>query len=273
MPVLLVFLIIATPVSANEIIRLNQFNNHLKQARDLNAFEKPQEAQEALLQAKEKIKSTLLVKALKNDELKQTEKEIKEMRQSVDERVKKAINENLVTPSPPPTSTPIPIQLKSPTLILTTTPISTPILEKKQSYVYDPYYPIILSLADNKGGQIKYSDYNQYPYSSPNTGIKLRIGDAIRWKAEASDPKGRQILYSFTSNSQRFTDLFGRENGNCKYTINSEVEFTITGEDLKEIGESLRIVLQVRSEKDNYRTGGECGYDDSTFLDYKLQPN
>ena len=67
--------------------------------------------------------------------------------------------------------------------------------------------------------------------------------------------------------------MFGREDGNCKYTTNDEAEFTITEEDIKEVGETLRIVLNIRSEKDNYRTGGECGYDDSTYLDYKIQPD
>lgn len=172
--------------------------------------------------------------------------------------------EKLLSVKPTPIFSPVTSQ------VLNTFPTPVVVIA---SYNYDSYYPIILSLSDNKGGQIKYSDYNQYPYSSKNTGITLKVGDSIRWKAEVSDPKGRQILYGFTSNSQRFTDLFGRENGNCKYTTNNEVEFTITGEDIKEIGESLRIVLQVRSEKDNYRTGGECGYDDSTYLDYKLQHN
>ncbi|MFH1407512.1 MAG: hypothetical protein ABIG91_00520 [Patescibacteria group bacterium] len=395
-------LLIVTPVSANEIIKLDIANKHLNQARDLKALEKPQEAQEALQQAKNKLHTTLLVKILKNEEVKQTEKEIKEMRQAVavemvgpqysvvikstptfdsygfvtfettikniavmpyitnfglydcnfvdsknnkysgsfdtgiafnqaifpdksqdfvvkdagigvsgldntTEGLKKCFYEDkgykkcelvddltivdcmgYVTSNgkqasngwgenPIKITFPLPIQPNSPTLTLTPTPTPTPtpmpIPENKPSYVYDPYYPIILSLSDNKGGQIKYSEHNQYPYSSTNTGIILKVGDSIRWKAEVSDPKGRQISYSFTSNSQRFTDLFGREDGNCKYTTNDEAEFTITEEDLKEVGETLRIVLNIRSEKDNYRTGGECGYDDSTYLDYKIQPD
>lgn len=142
----------------------------------------------------------------------------------------------------------------------------------QRAYTYDPYYPIILSFSDNKGGSIKFSQYNQYPYSSQNTGITLKIGDTIRWKAEASDPKGRQILYNFHSNSQRFTDLFGRENGAYKFTPNNEIEYTITEQDLKEAGETLRIELVIKSEKENFRSGSS-GYDDTTYLDYRLQPN
>lgn len=271
-PALLFFLIIAASVSANEVIKLNQFNNYLKQARDLNTSNKPQEALKVLQQAKEKINTTLLVKVFKNKEIKQTEKEIEEMKQLVDEKTKKAIVENLPTPFPTPTQTPIPIQSEPLTFILTPTLTPTPISEDKPSYVYDSYYPIILSLSDNKGGQIKTSAYNQYPYSSSITGITLKVGDTIKWKAEASDPKGRQILYCFYSNSQRFTDLFCRENGKFKYRTNSEVEFTITEEDLKEVGENFAIVLSIRSEKDNYRRGSD-GDDDSISLNYKLQPN
>lgn len=142
----------------------------------------------------------------------------------------------------------------------------------KPEYIFDPYYPIVLSLSDNRGGLTKYSSYNQHLYNSSNTGIILKKGDIVRWKVVASDPKSRQILYNFHSNSQRFTDLFGRENGQFKYTTSNEIEFTVTEEDIKEVGETLRVVVQIRSEKENYRSGVN-GYDDSTFLDYKLQPN
>lgn len=116
-------LLIATPVSANEIIRLNQFNNHLKQARDLNASEKPQEAQEALQQAKGKIHATLLVKAFKNEEIKQTEKEIEKMRQLMNERVKGVVTENLTTPTPSPSI--MPTNSENSSVVLTPTPQST----------------------------------------------------------------------------------------------------------------------------------------------------
>lgn len=81
-PALVVFLVIATPISANEIIKLNQFNSYLRQAQYLNASEKPQEAQEAIQQAKEKIRTTLFIKALKNEEIKQTENEVQQVKLS-----------------------------------------------------------------------------------------------------------------------------------------------------------------------------------------------
>lgn len=260
-PAFLVFLIIVTPVSANEIIRFNQFNNYLRQAVVLSAYGKPQEAQESLLLAKERMNATILVKIVKNWEIDRTEKQINEIGQLVDEKVKKGVNEKRLTiSSTVPTSTLTPIQPKPPT------PTFRP--EDKPSYGYDPYYPIILSFSDNKGGLIKYSQYNQHSYSSQDTGITLKAGDSITWKAEASDPKGKQIFYNLNSNSQRFNDVYGRG----EYKTTSQFEYTITEEDIKSAGDTLRIVLYIKSEKDNYRAGGN-GNDDSTFLDYKLQSN
>ncbi len=181
-----------------------------------------------------------------------------------------------------PSLTPIPIQLATPSpneedirlqedakKVEIENKISQTSVPPSSSYTHDSYYPIILSLSDSKGGSTKHSEYNQYSQGSSITAITLKVGDTVRWKAEASDPKGRQIIYNFHSNSQRFTDLFGRENGQYKYTTNNEVEFTITEADINEVGESLTVVVNIRSEKENYRTGAG-GYDDVAYLDYKL---
>ncbi|MBI5356658.1 hypothetical protein HZB78_03520 [Candidatus Collierbacteria bacterium] len=264
MPAFLVFLVIVTLICANEIIKFNQFNNYLKQAVVLSAYGKSQEAQESLRLAKERINTTILVKIIKNWEIDRTEKQINEIGQLVDEKVRRVINEEMTTSSSTSTPTPAPIQQKLSTLI----PDPTRPPEDKSSYGYDSYYPIILSFSDNKGGLIKYSQYNQYPYGSQNTGITLKTGDSITWKAEASDPKGRQISYNLNSNSQRFNDIYGRG----EYKTTSQFDYAITEEDIKSAGDTLRMVLYIRSEKDNYRTGGG-GNDDSTYLDYKLQPN
>lgn len=169
--------------------------------------------------------------------------------------------EKLLSVKLTPTISPVPTQP-----FYTAPPLKTTIAEP--SYNYDPYYPIILSLSDNKGGKTKWSNYNQYSsVSSRDTGITLKIGDTIRWTAEASDPKGRQILYQFHSSSQRQMDVFGRG----QYKTENWFEYTINGEDLKTAGDTLRIVVSIRSEKEYYRSGSSS--DDSTFLDYKLQPN
>lgn len=288
----LIFLLLslATPVGANEGIKLYQFNKHIKQAKQLKASQDYQEASEAFQKARDTLSSTLVLKSLRKAEMEGVENEIEEMKKLVDERVEGTTAEIF------PTSAPIPTQflLPSPTPALTTiednsknktsiedkqttptptpTPVTKPSLSPQELYDYDPYYPIILSFSDDKGGLVKFSSYNNYQGSHTFrfTNITLKIGDTIRWKVEASDPKGREILYNFNSNSQRFNDQIGRENGRSKYTRNNEIEYTITEEDLKTAGETLRIVVQIKSEKEYLRFSGL--YDDSTFLDYKLRP-
>lgn len=75
---LLIFLVVTAPVSANEIIRLNQFDNYLKQAQDLNTSGKPQQAQEALQEAKEQIHTPpCLLKLLKTEKLNKQKRKLK----------------------------------------------------------------------------------------------------------------------------------------------------------------------------------------------------
>jgi hypothetical protein len=143
----------------------------------------------------------------------------------------------------------------------------------QESYSYDSYYPIILSFSDNKGSLIKRSSYNGYYglQSSNQTSITLKSGDTIEWKVQASDPKGRQLLYNFNSNSTRFNDQIGLEGGGFKWRTDNKIQYTISSDDIKSSGELLRIVAQIKSDKENLRfPGGE--YDDTTYLDYKLNP-
>ena len=168
-----------------------------------------------------------------------------------------------ITPTPIPTQA---TQLKTnnqSALISKSSPQSL-----KPEYVFDSYYPIILSLSDNKGGSTKYSSYNQHSYSSSDTGITLKVGDVIRWKVEASDPKGKQISYNLASSSQRFNDVYGRG----QWKTENQFEYTIEPEDLKSAGETFVVVAEIRTEKENYRMGAN-GCDDHTSLYYKLQPN
>ncbi|GAI31485.1 unnamed protein product, partial [marine sediment metagenome] len=82
---------------------------------------------------------------------------------------------------------------------------STPITE--ETYSYHDYYPIILSLSDNKGNIFKRSYYNNYEglhniWQKPT----LSVGDEIHLKVEASDPRGRKISYWWSSNSYHFRE-------------------------------------------------------------------
>lgn len=142
-----------------------------------------------------------------------------------------------------------------------------------ESYQYHDYYPIILSLSDDRSNIIKSTSYNGYtgPYGSSATGTSLTIGDQIQWEVEAVDPDGRQIWYNFHSNSDRFNELIGHEAGGYKWTTNNKVTYQISAEDLATAGETMRVVALVKVEKEYLRNpGGE--YDDAIFLDYTLVP-
>ena len=304
----LLFFFLVTSVSANEGIRLYQFNKHIEQAKQLKASQDYQGASKTLQEAKDALSSTLVLKSLKKEETQKIENEIKKL---AEEKTEEAIS--VITPSPITTLSPTeasviinePIKedeidrvkkyagikeeiervikekrdndreeneksnYPSPSLSPSPSPSPSP----QESYTYDSYYPIILSFSDNVGSLIKYSGYNGYQgsYRSNQTNITLKIGDTIRWKAEASDPKDRQILYNFHSDSNRFNNEIGIENGKSKFTPNNEIEYTITEEDLKTAGETLRIVVQIKSDKEYLRSPG-ASRDDYTFLDYILRP-
>lgn len=174
------------------------------------------------------------------------------------------------TPSTSPTFAPSPAPLPVPSPASPPTPTPP---KPEESYQYHEYYPIMLSLSDNKGNTVKNSQYNQYsgPYRSTSTGMTLKIGDEIQWEVKAVDPKGRQILYNFNSNSDRFNQLIGIEAGEYKWSSTNKLTYKITDEDLKTAGETLRIVAAIKSEKENLRFP-HGPYDDVIYLDYKLSP-
>ncbi len=150
----------------------------------------------------------------------------------------------------------------APTPIPTPTPTSTP---EEETYVYHDYYPIILSLFDDKGNIIKPSNYNGYRglYTSIKAKTPLKIGDEIYLKIEASDPQDRQILFGWQLS-------YKEAPANVRWTTNSEFRHQITAEDLKGAGEMFRIVAYIKSEKEYLRYAGL--YDDAIFLDYILLP-
>ncbi len=140
--------------------------------------------------------------------------------------------------------------------------------QSSEDYAYDDYYPIILSISDDRGNISRQSQSNGYngnqAYFSPNN--KIKPGDIVKWKIVANDPKNRQILYSFFSASKSFTDAFGFKNGN--FSTNNEIQYTFTNDDLS-VGELFRFGVMIKVEKDMYRNGS---VDDEAYLDYELRP-
>ena len=145
-----------------------------------------------------------------------------------------------------------------------------------ETYVYHDYYPIILSLADNQGTIIKNSGYNNYKgyYSKPFTTNSLKIGDKINIKVEAKDPKSRPLLYLWDSTNadfrHKFNDTEKGKTGN--WTSNNEINYTISQETIKNSGEVFRIVVYIKTEKENFRNASSRSnyYDDEIFIDYNL---
>jgi hypothetical protein len=163
----------------------------------------------------------------------------------------------------------IPISTSIPSIIPTPSPTTLLIAEPvvSEGYIENDKYPIIRSFSDNLGFIIKRSSYNGYNgvHTSVSSGKVLKVGDEITWNVTASDPSNRELKYNFNSSSQRFNDVYGRG----EYKTANNFTYQVTQDDLKSAGETLRIVVQIRSEKDNYRFGSGQ-YDDSIFLDYTL---
>ena len=158
-----------------------------------------------------------------------------------------------------------------PTPYPTSTSISVPsdTLAPSELYEFHDYYPIILSLSDDRGNVVNRSYFNGYdePYGSFKTGTVLGPGDEICLTVEAHDPQGRQLLYHWRSNSDRINELVGLENGTEKWTTNNQICHVITEDDIQNIGDVLRIGVDIRSEKGSLRFVWG-GYDDSVVLDY-----
>ncbi len=107
------------------------------------------------------------------------------------------------------------------------------------------YFPIITSFSADP---------------SPSN-IRLKVGNEIHFKVEASDPYGRQILYRWWCSTCGL--------GYSDWATNNEIRYKITSEDIKKSGESMRIGVYIKSEKEYYRTG-EHGYDDGIYTDYRF---
>jgi uncharacterized repeat protein (TIGR02543 family) len=158
----------------------------------------------------------------------------------------------------------------SPTITITMDSDKTVVAHFKpeESYQHHDYYPIILSLSDDKGNVVKTSLNNHYvgPYASSSAKTSLKIGDKISWTITAKDPKNRQLYYRWHSNSQRFNQLVG-----YKWSTSNQLAYEIAAEDLQTAGEYIRIVGEIKSEKEYLRSPGS-EHDDAAFLDYKLLP-
>jgi len=100
--------------------------------------------------------------------------------------------------------------------------------------------------------------------AEPSPEIYLKAGDEIHLNVVASDPQDRQILYSWWSYTVGGGGLSKVYNG---WTVNNEIRYKVTSDDAKISGENFRVGVQIKSEKEHYRTGTH-GYDDEIYIDY-----
>ena len=137
-----------------------------------------------------------------------------------------------------------------------------------ESYKYDTYYPIILSLSDNQGNINKVSLSNGYVggYTVSVTSTPLRVGNVIQMNIIAVEPQARQIYYRWESNSLNFNDLVG-----LRWSTSNVMTYQITPDDLKTTLGIIRIVGEIKTEKEYFRwPADEMNYDDAAFLEYRL---
>lgn len=143
-----------------------------------------------------------------------------------------------------------------------------------ETYEKSDTYPIILSFSDNHGNLYKKSSNNGY--EGPNETkdiVDLEIGDTIRATVEAEDPKGRKLEYNWHSNSQPFNNEIGIVDGLHYFSSKNTLDYTLTEADLQSVGDSFRLVYQVRvADTSFYRGGSGNPTDDTGFIDYQLNP-
>lgn len=135
---------------------------------------------------------------------------------------------------------------------------------------YEKYYPVIVSLSDDKGNINNKSTCNTYSgvgaNQNKNTLMNLKVGDTITLTLTAKDPLNRQLLYAWASNI-KCPGVFnlGASPSASDFTTNNKITCNIT-EDL----DIIRIEGYIKSEKIGYRN--PSGFDDSISMNYNDLP-
>ena len=99
-------------------------------------------------------------------------------------------------------------------------------------------------------------------FTNPSPTIPINIGSEIHLRVEVHEPQNRQVLYQWWCLNCGL-DI------NYEWVTENEIKYKTTPEDVKKSGESMRIGVRIKSEKEYYRTGGH-GYDDGIYTDYRF---
>lgn len=145
--------------------------------------------------------------------------------------------------------------------------------EVTESYEDAEAYPIITYFADDRGNEIKLSEYNKYSgyetYKSNTFTTQLKVGDYILLGVGTQDLVERKMFYKFSSNSEAFNKYYAvirPENGG--FTEKGYFLYKLSEDDLKEV--PLRFNVTIKAEGTQHRNK-ESGYDDSSYIEYKFR--
>ncbi|MFC2036168.1 hypothetical protein ACFLUJ_08650 [Chloroflexota bacterium] len=148
-----------------------------------------------------------------------------------------------------------------------------------KGYEYDAYYPIILSISDDKGNIAKGSMWNFYvglpeegsQYIVVETGTILELGETITLTVDVYDYQDREVFYMWDSTATPIrNNIMYDEDGKIKWSTSNQVTYTIGEEDIAWRYKDVLIYCNVRVEdKDLYREPTKSR-DDSIVIGYIL---
>ena len=146
-------------------------------------------------------------------------------------------------------------------------------------YKYDRYYPIILSVSDDKGNIAKGSMWNFYEglaeegsqYIVVETERVLKLGETITLTVDVYDYQDREVWYMWDSTATPIRNrVMYTEDGGIKWTTSNQLIYTINEEDIAWRYEDVLLYCNIRVlDKDLYREPTKSR-DDSIVIGYKL---
>ncbi len=144
-----------------------------------------------------------------------------------------------------------------------------------ESYEDTEAYPIITYFADDRGNEIKLSEYNKYSgyetYKNNAFSTPLKVGDYILLGVGTQDLVERKMFYKFTSNSEAFNKYYADTRPeNAGFTEKGYFLYKIQDQDLTDTNGKLNIRADIKADSKNNRTANQ-GIDDSISASYPLK--
>ncbi|MFC2036155.1 hypothetical protein ACFLUJ_08580 [Chloroflexota bacterium] len=151
--------------------------------------------------------------------------------------------------------------------------------ELPKGYQYNTYYPIILSITDDKGNIVKGSMWNFYEglpeegsqYIIVETERVLELSETITLTVDVYDYQDREVFYMWDSIAPPVRNsIMYDEEGKISWSTNNQITYTITEEDIAWHYKDIMIYCNIRVEdKELYREPTKSR-DDSIAIGYIL---